>query len=131
MLVIMVIFRYNCAWISHIAVDLFDNCHTGALNININFPNKVALITGAGSGMGREVALLFAKEGARLVLNDLVPETVEETAQLVTEAGGEAIAVAGNVAYEADVEKTEKAGVAQFGMVLMPDSCKSPRKNPA
>ena len=50
--------------------------------------NKVALITGAGSGMGREVALLFAKEGARLVLNDLVAESVEETAQLVIAAGG-------------------------------------------
>ena len=41
--------------------------------------NKVVLITGAGSGMGREVALLFAQEGARLVLNDLIPETVDVT----------------------------------------------------
>ncbi|MBN1565074.1 MAG: glucose 1-dehydrogenase [Anaerolineae bacterium] len=77
--------------------------------------NKVVLITGAGSGMGREVALLFAKEGARVVLNDLVPETVEETAQMVTQAGGAAIAIAGNVADEADVEKTVKAGVEKFG----------------
>ena len=77
--------------------------------------NKVVLITGAGSGMGREVALLFAQEGARLVLNDLIPETVEETAQLVTQAGGDAIAVAGSVADEADVEKTIAAGVAKFG----------------
>jgi len=91
--------------------------------------NKVALITGAGSGLGREAALLFAKEGARLVLNDISAEIVEETAQMVTEAGGDAIAVAGNVASEADVEKTVKAGVDKFGKLdtlynnagIMPD----------
>jgi NAD(P)-dependent dehydrogenase (short-subunit alcohol dehydrogenase family) len=76
---------------------------------------KVALITGAGSGMGREVAVLFAKHGARVILNDLYAETVEETAQLVANAGGEALAIAGNVAEEADVERTVKAGVEKFG----------------
>lgn len=91
--------------------------------------NKVALITGAGSGLGREAAKLFAKEGARLVLNDISAELVEETAQMVTAAGGDAIAVAGSVASEADVEKTIKAGVDRFGKVdtlynnagIMPD----------
>ncbi len=95
--------------------------------------NKVALITGAGSGMGREVALLFAKEGARLVLNDVVAETVEETAQMVVDEGGEAIAVAGSVTNEADVEKTVKAGVEKFGKLdtlynnagIMPDEDES------
>lgn len=91
--------------------------------------DKVVLITGAGSGMGREVALLFAKEGAKLILNDYVAETVEETAHMVTSAGGDAIAVQGDVAVEADVEKTIKAGVATFGKLdtlynnagIMPD----------
>jgi NAD(P)-dependent dehydrogenase (short-subunit alcohol dehydrogenase family) len=90
---------------------------------------KVALITGAGSGIGRETALLFGKEGARLVLNDVVAKTVEETAQMVIDAGGEAIAVVGDVSSEADVERTIKAGVEKFGKLdtlynnagIMPD----------
>ena len=77
--------------------------------------NKVAIITGAGSGMGREVALLFAKEGARLVLNDYFQETVEETAHMVCDDGGEAIVVQGDVAVESDVKKLIGAGVKEFG----------------
>ena len=91
--------------------------------------HKSIIVTGAGSGMGREVALLFAKEGARLVLNDYVAETVEETAHLVAQAGGEAIAIRGDVAAEADVERTIRAGVDRFGKLdtlynnagIMPD----------
>lgn len=63
--------------------------------------NKVALITGAGSGIGRETALLFAKEGARVVCTDVNDKGGRETVKLVTKAGGEA-------AYKnADVSKAE------------------------
>lgn len=51
---------------------------------------KVAVITGAGMGMGRAHALLLAREGARVVVTDLDPGAGKETAELVTEAGGEA-----------------------------------------
>ncbi len=50
--------------------------------------NKVAIVTGAGRGIGRATALLFAKEGAKVVLNDLRAELVQETAKLITEQGG-------------------------------------------
>jgi NAD(P)-dependent dehydrogenase (short-subunit alcohol dehydrogenase family) len=52
---------------------------------------KVALITGAASGIGRASALLFAKEGARVAVADYVPEGGRETVKMIKEAGGEAI----------------------------------------
>ena len=52
---------------------------------------KVALITGAGMGMGREASLLFAEHGARVVVADINREAASETVALVREAGGEAL----------------------------------------
>ena len=50
---------------------------------------KVAVITGVGSGMGRETAILFAKEGARVVAGDWNENTLEETVNLIRTQGGE------------------------------------------
>lgn len=76
---------------------------------------KVALITGAGMGMGRAASVLFAEEGARIVVCDIDAAAAEETVALVGRAGGEAIAVAGDVALEADVERMVAEGVRRFG----------------
>ena len=53
--------------------------------------DKVIAITGSGSGLGREAALLFSSEGARIVTSDVVPGRAQKVAQEVIDAGGEAI----------------------------------------
>ena len=73
---------------------------------------KVALITGAGSGIGRRAACLFASEGAAVTAVDIDEETVAETVAAITEAGGRAVAVRADVGRDADcrsmVQKAEK-----------------------
>ena len=59
--------------------------------------DQVAVITGAGSGIGRATALLFAGEGAKIVIAELNERSGSETAELVAKAGGEALAVATDV----------------------------------
>jgi NAD(P)-dependent dehydrogenase (short-subunit alcohol dehydrogenase family) len=77
--------------------------------------DKVALITGAGSGIGRATALLFAAEGAKVATLDLHQEAAAETVGLVEERGGEAIALAADVSREEDVAAAVESTVARFG----------------
>src|SRR5689334_20750487 len=76
---------------------------------------KVAVITGAGQGLGRQSALLFAEEGARLVLGDVDGERVEETAELVRAAGGAAVAARCDVSREAEVADLVGRAEQEFG----------------
>jgi NAD(P)-dependent dehydrogenase (short-subunit alcohol dehydrogenase family) len=66
--------------------------------------DKVAVVTGAGSGMGEATALLFARHGAKVVATDINEEAVQAVVAKITEAGGEAIAVKHNVANKEDWE---------------------------
>ena len=59
---------------------------------------RVAIVTGAGNGLGRAESLALARAGARLVLNDLPGDAVQEVAAEITAAGGQAVVVAGDVA---------------------------------
>lgn len=76
---------------------------------------KVAFITGAGMGIGREAAVLFASEGARVVVADIDANAARETVGLVETAGGQALATVGDVAVEADVRRMIEEGVHRFG----------------
>ena len=66
---------------------------------------KVAIVTGAGSGIGRGICLRFAEEGARIVAADYQEKGNEETARLVREKGGEAVTVTGDVSKRPDVQR--------------------------
>jgi NAD(P)-dependent dehydrogenase (short-subunit alcohol dehydrogenase family) len=76
---------------------------------------KVALITGAGMGMGREASVLFAEEGARVIVADIDTRAATETVAAVERAGGQAVATTGDVAVEADVRRMIEEGVGRFG----------------
>jgi NAD(P)-dependent dehydrogenase (short-subunit alcohol dehydrogenase family) len=76
---------------------------------------KVVLITGSGMGLGREASLLFAEEGARIVVADIDAKAAQQTVALVEKAGGQAVAVAGDVALEADVQRMVEDSVRRFG----------------
>ena len=77
--------------------------------------NKVALITGGGSGIGRESCLLFAAEGASVVVADINEETAAETARLIQEQGGQATYVRADVSKAADCEAMVRHAEETFG----------------
>ena len=76
---------------------------------------KVALITGAGSGMGREACLVFANEGARIAALDVDAAALEQTASAVREAGGDLVAFEADVADERQVRAAVQGAVERFG----------------
>jgi NAD(P)-dependent dehydrogenase (short-subunit alcohol dehydrogenase family) len=81
----------------------------------VRLSGKVALITGAGSGIGRETALLFASEGAAVVVADLNEAGAQKTVADVRGAGGKAIAVRADVSRGADAQAMVAAAEREFG----------------
>ena len=79
------------------------------------FEGKVVLVTGAGSGIGRAAALLFAGEGAAVAALDLRAESAQETAEMIEAAGGRALALSANVAKAAEVQTAVDRAAAELG----------------
>jgi NAD(P)-dependent dehydrogenase (short-subunit alcohol dehydrogenase family) len=77
--------------------------------------NKIAIITGAGSGMGKVAALLFAKEGAKIAAADITEGAVKETVAEITKNGGQAMALHADVSKAADVKRMVEETVAKLG----------------
>ncbi|MBE0417819.1 MAG: SDR family oxidoreductase [Coriobacteriia bacterium] len=76
---------------------------------------KVALVTGAGSGIGRGTAIAFAQEGAKVIVADIVVDGGEETVKMIKDAGGEAAFVKCDVSKATDVGATVKFAVDTYG----------------
>ncbi len=89
--------------------------HTGVTTTSNRLAGKVALITGAGNGMGRAAALLFASEGARVVVADAVETAGRATVQSIVDAGAEATFVAVDVSVAERVEAMIDAAVSSYG----------------
>ncbi|HEV7307010.1 3-oxoacyl-ACP reductase family protein [Ensifer sp.] len=75
-------------------------------------PSPAAIVTGAGSGIGRAIALRLAADGYAVLVNDLSPERSQAVASEIVQAGGRATAVAGDVSIEADVSRIVDVGTA-------------------
>jgi NAD(P)-dependent dehydrogenase (short-subunit alcohol dehydrogenase family) len=85
----------------------------------VRLADKVALITGAGSGIGRESAVLFASQGAAIVVADIEDNAGQDTVAAITDAGGRAVYVHADVAKASDAERMVKAAEETFGKLTV------------
>jgi len=85
--------------------------------VNLRLKDKICIITGAGGGIGRATAILFAKEGAKVVLHGRREENTLESLRLVKGAGGEGFAVIGDVTKEENIKELIDKAIEEYGHI--------------
>ena len=83
----------------------------------MSFQDKVVIVTGSGAGIGREAAILFAKKGAKVVVNSVTPANGEETLRLIREAGGEGIYICADVSQESETKRIIDETMQTYGRI--------------
>ena len=79
--------------------------------------DKVTVVTGAGSGMGKEIALLYSREGAKVIVSDINRESANAVVEEIRSKGGEAEVVVADVAKEEDIQNLIDTAVSAYGTV--------------
>ena len=88
-----------------------------APRVQKRFKNKVAVVTGAGQGMGKQVAMDLASEGAKVVVTDIVPELIEEVRKEIEQCGGKCMSVICDVTSREQIDRMIQKTIDAFGRV--------------
>jgi NAD(P)-dependent dehydrogenase (short-subunit alcohol dehydrogenase family) len=83
----------------------------------VRLKDKVAIVTGSGRGIGKDIALAYAREGAHVVINDIDPVTARDTAAEAAKHGVKGLAQAADVSSKSDVDRLVEAAMHEFGQI--------------
>jgi 3-oxoacyl-[acyl-carrier protein] reductase len=100
-----------------------ENLRSRNVNLTSQLANRVAIVTGAGGGIGRCIALTFAREGAHTVAVDIDRRSAERTADEVANAGGRAVAQCADVSSNEDVQRVVRETVQEFRRIDIVVNC--------
>jgi len=93
----------------------------GVMNV-FSFEDKVVVVTGGSSGIGRATAVAFARTGAKVVIADIKEEGGQQTVELLKDAGGDGMFVHTDVSHEADVATLMDEAVETYGASITPST---------